>query len=40
VNGERGSADKGKEEENLVLGMYAKTHEDYERMIACCLGVK
>ena len=40
MNGERGSADKGKEEDNLVLGMYAKTHEDYERMNACCLGVK
>jgi len=40
VNGERGSADKGKEEDNLVLGMYAKTHEDYERVIACCLWVK
>jgi len=31
---------KEKEEDNLVLGMYAKSHEDYERMIACCLGVK
>ena len=31
---------KEKEEDNLVLGMYAKSHEDYERTIACCLGVK